>query len=301
MRLEVKGLNKSFGEKQVLHDVSFKVDNGRALGFLGRNGAGKTTTIRIIMDVFKADSGQVLLDGKKFIRSDYKVGYLPEERGMYQEINLLDQLIYFGQLKGMTKEAAKESALNGLKRMELDSYANKKLKTLSKGNQQKVQILQAVIDDPDIVIFDEPFSGLDPVNSLVLQDIIKEFIDKDRLVIFSSHQMSSVEKFCDDIVIIKNGSIALEGDLDAIKSEKGKDIYSLELEDYSNIDSINTIPEVLEYVENNNKILIKVKDNYDSNNLLKSLLNLDFKILKFEPYRPSLETIFIELDKGELI
>ena len=134
--------------------------------------------------------------------------------------------IYFGQLKGMTKEAAKESALNGLKRMELDSYANKKLKTLSKGNQQKVQILQAVIDDPDIVIFDEPFSGLDPVNSLVLQDIIKEFIDKDRLVIFSSHQMSSVEKFCDDIVIIKNGSIALEGDLDAIKSEKGKDIYS---------------------------------------------------------------------------
>ncbi len=301
MRLEVKGLNKSFGEKQVLHDVSFKVDNGRALGFLGRNGAGKTTTIRIIMDVFKADSGQVLLDGKEFIRSDYKVGYLPEERGMYQEINLLDQLIYFGQLKGMTKEAAKESALNGLKRMELDSYANKKLKTLSKGNQQKVQILQAVIDDPDIVIFDEPFSGLDPVNSLVLQDIIKEFIDKDRLVIFSSHQMSSVEKFCDDIVIIKNGSIALEGDLDAIKSEKGKDIYSLELEDYSNIDSINTIPEVLEYVENNNKILIKVKDNYDSNNLLKSLLNLDFKILKFEPYRPSLETIFIELDKGELI
>lgn len=301
MRLEVKGLNKSFGEKQVLHDVSFKVDNGRALGFLGRNGAGKTTTIRIIMDVFKADSGQVLLDGKEFIRSDYKVGYLPEERGMYQEINLLDQLIYFGQLKGMTKEAAKESALNGLKRMELDSYANKKLKTLSKGNQQKVQILQAVIDDPDIVIFDEPFSGLDPVNSLVLQDIIKEFIDKDRLVIFSSHQMSSVEKFCDDIVIIKNGSIALEGDLDAIKSEKGKDIYSLELEDYSNIDSINTIPEVLEYVEHNNKILIKVKDNYDSNNLLKSLLNLDFKILKFEPYRPSLETIFIELDKGELI
>lgn len=301
MRLEVKGLNKSFGEKQVLHDVSFKVDNGRALGFLGRNGAGKTTTIRIIMDVFKADSGQVLLDGKEFIRSDYKVGYLPEERGMYQEINLLDQLIYFGQLKGMTKESAKESALNGLKRMELDSYANKKLKTLSKGNQQKVQILQAVIDDPDIVIFDEPFSGLDPVNSLVLQDIIKEFIDKDRLVIFSSHQMSSVEKFCDDIVIIKNGSIALEGDLDAIKSEKGKDIYSLELEDYSNIDSINTIPEVLEYVENNNKILIKVKDNYDSNNLLKSLLNLDFKILKFEPYRPSLETIFIELDKGELI
>ena len=115
MRLEVKGLNKSFGEKQVLHDVSFKVDNGRALGFLGRNGAGKTTTIRIIMDVFKADSGQVLLDGKEFIRSDYKVGYLPEERGMYQEINLLDQLIYFGQLKGMTKEAAKESALNGLK------------------------------------------------------------------------------------------------------------------------------------------------------------------------------------------
>ena len=157
------------------------------------------------------------------------------------------------------------------------------------------------IRDRDIVIFDEPFSGLDPVNSLVLQDIIKEFIDKDRLVIFSSHQMSSVEKFCDDIVIIKNGSIALEGDLDAIKSEKGKDIYSLELEDYSNIDSINTIPEVLEYVENNNKILIKVKDNYDSNNLLKSLLNLDFKILKFEPYRPSLETIFIELDKGELI
>lgn len=296
MKLEIKNIHKNFGKSEILKGVSFEVINGKAMGFLGRNGAGKTTTIRIIMDVFKADSGEILIDGKPFSINDYKVGYLPEERGMYQETTLIDQLIYFGQLKGMTKTAAKEAGLKGLERMELSSYANKKLKTLSKGNQQKVQILQAVLNDPDIVMFDEPFSGLDPVNSLVLQDIIQEFIEKDRIVIFSSHQMTHVEKFCDDIAIIKNGKIMLKGDLDSIKAEKGKDMYRLVSDNYD-ISLLRTLPYVVDLKENKNELLITTREDYNSNELLKDLLDKNINIIKFEPYRPDLETIFIELDR----
>ena len=184
MKLEIKNVNKSFGNKQVLHDISFTVESGKAMGFLGRNGAGKTTTIRALMDVFKPDSGKFLLDGKPLNLKEVSIGYLPEERGLYQRINILDQLIYFGELKGMTRQGAKEKALEGLKKLELSDYANKKLETLSKGNQQKVQILEAIINEPDIVVFDEPFSGLDPVNARVLKNILVEYIDKNKIVIF---------------------------------------------------------------------------------------------------------------------
>lgn len=216
MKLEIKNVNKTFDKTQILHDVSFTVESGKAMGFLGRNGAGKTTTIRSLMDVFKADSGEFLLDGKPLDRNKYKIGYLPEERGMYQKIKILDQLIYFGELKGMSKKDAKESAMAGLERLELESYANKKMETLSKGNQQKIQILQAVINDPDIIIFDEPFSGLDPVNAQVLKDIIVEYINKNRIVLFSSHQMNLVEEFCDDITFIKKGHILLSDNLNKL-------------------------------------------------------------------------------------
>lgn len=246
MRLEIKNVNKTFDKTQILHDVSFTVESGRAMGFLGRNGAGKTTTIRSLMDVFKADSGEFLIDGKPLDRNKYKIGYLPEERGMYQKIKLLDQLIYFGELKGMTKAEAKERAMSGLERLELESYANKKMETLSKGNQQKVQILQSVINDPDIIIFDEPFSGLDPVNAQVLKDIIVEYINKDRIVLFSSHQMNLVEEFCDDITFIKKGHILLSDNLNKVKEEMGEGKYLLktdneDLESLSGIDGINNV------------------------------------------------------------
>src|SRR5574344_68803 len=299
MRLEIKNVNKTFDKTQILHDVSFTVESGRAMGFLGRNGAGKTTTIRSLMDVFKADSGEFLLDGQPLDRNKYKIGYLPEERGMYQKIKLLDQLIYFGELKGMTKADAKARAMAGLERLELESYANKKMETLSKGNQQKVQILQAVINDPDIIIFDEPFSGLDPVNAQVLKDIIVEYINKDRIVLFSFHQMNIVEEFCDDITFIKKGHILLSDNLNKVKAEMGEGKYLLKtnnenLESLSNIGGINNV-EVFK-----NEILLEADKDLPTNELLTSIMDKGFAIESFKPYRPSLEKIFIDLDKKEL-
>ncbi|WP_282926070.1 ABC transporter ATP-binding protein [Helcococcus kunzii] len=296
MKLELKNINKSFGKTQILHDVSFEVVSGKAMGFLGRNGAGKTTTIRTLMDVFRPDSGEFLLDGKPFNRNDYKIGYLPEERGMYQNIKLLDQLIYFGELKGMTAKDAKESAVKWLERLELSEYANKKLETLSKGNQQKIQILQAVINDPDIVVFDEPFSGLDPVNSMVLKDIINEFISKNRVVIFSSHQMSYVEEFCDDITFIKKGKIVLTGSLDEEKARLGKDKYLL-ITDENSRTTLDNIDEIISITQLKSGVILEVREGINSNDLLKALLDSNINVIKFEPYRPSLEEIFINLDR----
>lgn len=296
MKLELKNINKSFGKTQILHDVSFEVVSGKAMGFLGRNGAGKTTTIRTLMDVFRPDSGEFLLDGKPFNRNEYKIGYLPEERGMYQNIKLLDQLIYFGELKGMTAKDAKESAIKWLERLELSEYANKKLETLSKGNQQKIQILQAVINDPDIVVFDEPFSGLDPVNSMVLKDIINEFISKNRVVIFSSHQMSYVEEFCDDITFIKKGKIVLTGSLDEEKARLGKDKYLL-ITDENSTTTLDNIDEIISITQLKSGVILEVREGINSNDLLKALLDSNINVIKFEPYRPSLEEIFINLDR----
>lgn len=297
MKLEIRNVNKSFDNTQILHDVSFDVVNGKAMGFLGRNGAGKTTTIRVLMNVFNADSGEILIDGKPFERSDYKIGYLPEVRGMYDKINVIDQLIYFGELKGMTSKDARDAAMDGLNRMELEEYANKKLQTLSKGNQQKVQILQAILNDPDIVIFDEPFSGLDPVNSQVLKDIIVEFIEKDRIVIFSSHQMSHVEEFCDDVTFIKKGKIILHGDLEKIKAEKGKNTYVLGTNTENVIEKLKSLDGVIDVNTKKNKLLINVTDQYDSNILLRNILDSGIRVDIFEPFRPNLEEIFIDLDK----
>ena len=222
MKLEVKDITKSFGDKQVLHGISFEVQSGRALGLLGRNGAGKTTTIRILMDVFRANSGEVLLDGEKFNQRKHLIGYLPEERGLYPKKKVIEQMVYLGRIRGISKSEAVANSKKWLKRLGVLEYENAKLETLSKGNQQKVQLASTLVCDPDIVILDEPFSGLDPVNSRILQDVVMELIGQNKIVIFSSHQMSYVEEFCKDIVIINKGDVVLSGDLDNIKREFGK-------------------------------------------------------------------------------
>jgi ABC-2 type transport system ATP-binding protein len=221
MKLEFSNVNKYFGDHHVLKDVSFSVESGQIFGYLGRNGAGKTTSIRILMDVFNANSGSILLDGKPFDASKYSIGYLPEERGMYSKTKVLDQLVYFARLRGMSKKEATESAQAWAKRFGVDIYLDRKLETLSKGNQQKVQITLAFVSNPDILILDEPFSGLDPVNSKLFQDALLDHISANRIIIFSSHQMSYIESFCDDIAIIDKGSIVLKGSLSAIKKERG--------------------------------------------------------------------------------
>ena len=222
MKLEVRNLTKSFEGNQVLHGISFEVESGSALGLLGRNGAGKTTTIRIIMDVFKADEGEVYLDDEPFNPKKHLIGYLPEERGLYPKKTVLEQIVYLTRLRGLSKKEAVNNAKKWLKRLEIDEYANRKLETLSKGNQQKVQLASTLACEPEIVILDEPFSGLDPVNSKILQDVVTEVINEGRIVIFSSHQMSYVEEFCRDIAIIDKGNIALAGNLKDIKRQYGE-------------------------------------------------------------------------------
>jgi ABC-2 type transport system ATP-binding protein len=217
MQLEVRSISKRFGEKQVLNDVSFTAEPGVALGLLGRNGAGKTTTIRIVMDVFNPDEGEVLFGGRHLRHAGLRVGYLPEERGLYPKIPVGRQLVYLAELRGLTRAEAKVSVKHWLGRLGMVEYLDKKLETLSKGNQQKIQLALALLADPAVIILDEPFSGLDPVNAQLLKDIVTEQVDNGKIVLFSSHQMGYVEEFCDSVAILNGGRIVLSGGIRAIK------------------------------------------------------------------------------------
>ena len=217
MILELKDIWKSFGEKKVLKGVSFSAESGRAFGLLGRNGAGKTTSIRILMDVFAADSGEVLVDGKPIDYKSVGFGYLPEERGLYPKKKIIDQLVYFAELKGMRRSDAVRSVDAWLERLEMSEYRNKRLDTLSKGNQQKIQLITAVAHDPEIIVLDEPFSGLDPVNAMMLEDVVKDEIRRGKIVLLSSHQMNYIEEFCENIAILNDGEISVSGELRTIK------------------------------------------------------------------------------------
>ena len=223
MQLQLKDIHKSFGEKQVLKGINFSAESGKAFGLLGRNGAGKTTTIRILMDVFPADSGEVLLDGRPIDYTRTGLGYLPEERGLYPKKKIIDQLVYFAELKGCARKDAVKAIDYWLDRLEMTEYRNKRLDTLSKGNQQKIQLITAVAHDPEIVILDEPFSGLDPVNAILLKDVVREEISKGKIVLFSSHQMNYIEEFCDSIAILNKGELVLQGDLHQIKHNYRRD------------------------------------------------------------------------------
>lgn len=219
MKLELKNIEKSFGEKRVLQGVSLVAEGGKAFGLLGRNGAGKTTSIRILMDVFPANSGEVLLDGKPIDYRQVRFGYLPEERGLYPKKKILDQLVYFAELKGMSHGDAGRAVDRWLERLGMSEYRNKRLDTLSKGNQQKIQLITALAHDPDIVVLDEPFSGLDPVNAMLLKDVVREEIQRGKIVLFSSHQMNYIEEFCDSIAILNGGRVVLSGELYDIKRQ----------------------------------------------------------------------------------
>ena len=295
MILEFRNIEKSFGDKKVLKGINFTAKSGVANGYLGRNGSGKTTSFRVLLDIFKPDKGEILLDGKPLDHSKVKIGYLPEERGMYDGVGLVDQLAYFGMLKGMTKKAARDEAKKWLDFFELED--NKQaLKTLSKGNAQKIQIIQSVMNDPDILVFDEPFSGLDPFNVGKLKEIITEFIKKDKLVIFSSHQMPVVETFCEDINILEQGKIVLSGNLDYIKKQlgHGKMILSVSnLEKEELLANLNSIPMGIEYSLVPEGVLLDFKEEGAKKELLAKLSTSSFNVEEFKLYKPSLEEIFV--------
>ena len=298
MKLEVKDLRKSFGDKEVLHGISFSIESGRALGLLGRNGAGKTTTIRILMDVFRANSGTITVDGKPFHPRDFRIGYLPEARGLYPKKGVQEQLIYLAQLRGSSRSDAKKQSERWLKRLGVEEYAQRKLETLSKGNQQKVQLAQTLVCDPDLVILDEPFSGLDPVNSQILKDVIREQIEAGKLVIFSSHQMSYVEEFCEDIVLINHGEIVLSGNLDQIKREYGHNRLVISLgADYQEPEQVirDYMGDLLRVVgKRKDQVIAEMKEGCTRELLLKEFLERNLVPEEYGNYEPSLTEIFVE-------
>lgn len=299
MILEVKDIYKNFGETEILHGISFSVESGKALGLLGRNGAGKTTTIRILMDLFHANKGKVLLDGEVFQPMNHKIGYLPEERGLYPKKKVLEQLMYLAQLRGLSHKESKENGLHWLSRLGVEKYKDKKLETLSKGNQQKVQLAQTFICNPDIVILDEPFSGLDPVNSQVLKQIIRELINENKLLIFSSHQMNYVEEFCEEIALIDSGNIVLTGNLKQIKGEYGKDRLTISDINLSPNELAKIFVEKLAHLAlvdeiRGDYLIVKLYKDMSKSQLLAALADLNLDIQKFSIYEPTLNDIFIQ-------
>ena len=290
MVLELRNIEKSFGDKKVLTGVSFKAEGGKAFGLLGRNGAGKTTSIRILMDVFPANSGEVLIDGQPIDYNKIGIGYLPEERGLYPKKIIIDQLTYFAELKGMSRKEAVKSIDYWLDRLGMTEYRNKKLETLSKGSQQKIQLITALAHDPDIVILDEPFSGLDPVNAMLLKDVVKEQIAKGKIVLFSSHQMSYIEEFCDSIAILNNGVVALHGDLHDIKRDYPRDRLVVKTE---TPDAIIADFGASCTVVDNGDLMIRLGSPSEKKATMTRLVE-NYDVDEVKVFEPSLNDIFVE-------
>ena len=290
MILELKNIDKSFGEKEVLKGVSFTAEGGKAFGLLGRNGAGKTTSIRILMNVFPANGGEVLIDGKPIDYDKIGIGYLPEERGLYPKKIIIDQLVYFAELKGMSAKDAVKAVDYWLSRLGMSEYRNKRLDTLSKGNQQKIQLITALAHDPDIVILDEPFSGLDPVNAMLLKDVVKEQIAKGKIVLFSSHQMSYIEEFCDSIAIINAGKVAISGDLREIKRTYPRDKIVVSTRDPERIKA--ELGDICTEREDGT-LLIQLASPDEKQAMMKRLVE-DYDIDEVKVFEPSLNDIFVE-------
>lgn len=302
LKLEVSDIKKSFGEKEVLKGIYFEAVSGRAVGLLGRNGAGKTTTIRIIMQLFAPNSGEVLVDGKPINIREINIGYMPEERGLYPKKKIFEQLIYFAQLRGLDKNTAAENADRLLERLKMTEYKDAKLMTLSKGNQQKIQLVATLITDPDIVILDEPFSGLDPVNAMLLKDVVRELIETGKIVIFSSHQMNYIEEFCNDIVILNCGAVAVSGNIKDIKHSYTKNKVSVFTDNPQsvrtvlvNADFVSDMTDVKNGVDNADwtGVLVSLTEGTDKNVLMKTLADSDAEFDGIASYEPSLAEIFV--------
>ncbi|HEU4414749.1 MAG TPA: ATP-binding cassette domain-containing protein, partial [Candidatus Angelobacter sp.] len=258
---------------------------------LGPNGAGKTSTIRMMIGITVPDSGQVQLFGKPFERKSlHKVGYLPEERGLYKKMKILEQLVFLGELHGMASGAAKEKAMQWCRRLEIDAWVQKKVEELSKGMQQKIQFIAALIHDPDFIIMDEPFFGLDPINATLLKDVMLDLKKQGKTILFSTHRMDQVEKLCDSICLINKGNAVLQGDLKTIKSRYGKNNVQIEYE--GNAGFLENNPLVAAYNNYGNYVECRLSPGADAQQLLR-LVAERVRVNRFELMEPSLEEIFI--------
>lgn len=303
MNLTVNEIYKSFGEKNVLKGISLSAQSGKALGILGRNGAGKTTLIRIIMQVFGADAGAVLLDGKPLNPEIVKIGYLPEERGLYPKQKIMNQLLYFAELKGIDKKTAKMTAEKYLSELQMEQYKNARLDTLSKGNQQKIQLIASLISNPDIIILDEPFSGLDPVNAGMLKNVVKELIKEGKMVLFSSHQMNYIEEFCDDIIILNGGRAVLSGSIKRIKRSYARNIIEILTEHSEKALSVfeSACPSFVKNAEIlDGKLTVTLFDENKKSDLIKFVADNIPDVDGINVKEPTLAEIFIHYTEGSV-
>ena len=292
MGLKVENVSKHFGNKLAVDNISFEINEPGVFGLLGTNGAGKSTTIRMILGILKKDSGNITWNGKTVERKNINFGYLPEERGIYPKTKIYEQLLFFSELKGMKKEEATKEIDYWMERLKVAEYKNMLAEKLSKGNQQKIQFIISILHNPELIILDEPFSGLDPVNTEMLKEVILELVDKGKYIVMSSHQMTSIEEFCKDIVIINKGKTVLKGNLQEIKNSYKANRLEIDTEkDISKeIEKLNM--QILKQVDRNYEIAID--DEEKAYTLMKNLVNNNIKINKFELKRPSLNDIFIE-------
>ncbi len=292
--LEVKNLVKSFNTVIAVDDISFSVPEGSVFGLIGRNGAGKTTTIRMMMNIYIPDSGEVILRGTK-IGQEFKdkVGYLPEERGLYKKMKVMETLLFLAELKGKTGKEIEKKANEYLKKFDLIERKNSKLEDLSKGNQQKVQFLATVLHSPEFLILDEPFSGLDPINTNMVKEIILELKREGKVIIFSTHLMDFAEKMCDHIAMIDHGKIILQGALKDIKKKFAQRNVSLNYEGDLSFLKNNPIIESIE--DFGNSTGIKVKRSEQIQELLRLLIENNIVVNSFQANEISLHEIFIQL------
>ncbi len=292
MSLTVENVSKKFGEKQVVDNISFEAREPGVFGLLGTNGAGKTTTIRMILNIVKKDSGVIKWDNKPVTEQIKSFGYLPEERGLYPKVKVSEQLMYFARLRGMSSQKAKKDVGYWLERLEAAQYINMPAEKLSKGNQQKIQFIASVIHDPELIFMDEPFSGLDPVNTDLFKGVIYELINRNKIIIMSSHQMSTVEEFCKDIVLLKNGNTVLKGNLKEIKHSYGRNNLIINCE--GNIAELAAEENITGYRQDASGYEFKISNEEQAYKLLEKILNRRLLLDKFEIREPSLHEIFIE-------
>jgi len=291
--IELNNVKKKYNDRVAVDNFSFTAESGKIYGFLGPNGAGKTTTIRMIMGIIEPDSGSIHVFGEKLSEESKKrIGYIPEERGLYRKYRVSDLLVYFGRLKGLSLEEARENTEIWLDRVGLKDRANSNIEELSKGMQQNVQLIVSLINNPDLVILDEPFVGLDPINTRNMKEIIYSLKESGKTIIFSTHQMNEAERLCDHIFLINKGTKLIDGPLEEIKKKYSKNFVSVEFRNKKiKLEDIDIIQNV--YYEGN-KAEIELRKNTNYNDLLEVLLHRG-DITKYEISESSLESIFVEV------
>ena len=295
--LDVSSIYKKFGEKTAVDNISFNIEKPGVFGLLGTNGAGKTTTIRMILGILEKDGGSIHWNGKPVTRETVKFGYLPEERGLYPKAKIVEQLSYFGKLRGMDGKSVKKVINYWFDRLKVSEYSNSTAEQLSKGNQQKIQFITALLHDPELIILDEPLSGLDPVNTDLFKSVIYELVEKGKFIIMSSHQMQSIEDYCENLIILKDGQTVLRGNLKQIKASYGRTNLTVncqeEIEALIKDQGMNLISKTATGYE------FKIKSDEEGYNLLEKIIAKKIRLHKFEIREPSLHEIFIEKVGGQ--